>query len=92
VIGSIEQHEFRSFDRFTGVLERTWKFYERVGEDLKHRTDSSGTMRLLTPREAGTLLGAAGWRVEVAYGGWGRETVSAEHRRLVLVARPSARG
>lgn len=92
VIGSVEQHEFRSFDPLTGVLELTWKFYERVGEDLRHRTDSSVKMRLLTPHEADSLLEAAGWHVDAAYGGWGHEAVSAERRKLVLVARPTARG
>ncbi len=92
VIGSVEQHEYRSFDPHTGILELTWKFYERVGEDLRHRADSSATMRLLTPHEAGALVEAAGWRVDAVHGGWTREPVSAERRKLVLVARPAARG
>ncbi len=92
VIGSIEQHEFRSFDPRTGILDLTWKFYEREGEDLKHRADASTTMRLLTPHQAESLLESAGWHVAALYGGWGREAVSAERRKLVLVARPAARG
>ncbi|MEK6986886.1 MAG: hypothetical protein AABX97_02185 [Candidatus Thermoplasmatota archaeon] len=46
---------------------------------------------MVPPHEAWTLLEAAGWEVEAAYGGWGREAVSAERRKLVLVARPAAR-
>src|SRR2546422_9113173 len=50
-IGSLEQHEFRSFDPTSGVLRLEWKFYERVGADLKHRTASSAELTLLTPRD-----------------------------------------
>src|SRR5437879_13681552 len=32
-IGSLEQHEFRSFDPAMGVLRLDWKFYERVSQD-----------------------------------------------------------
>ena len=79
-------------DPLAGVLELTWKFYERVGEHLRHRADSSARMRLLTPHEARALLEVAGWRVEAAYGGWGREAIGAGRRKLALVARPAARG
>ncbi|MFA5896560.1 MAG: hypothetical protein WC985_06615 [Thermoplasmata archaeon] len=47
---------------------------------------------MVPPHEADSLLEAAGWHVDAAYGGWGREAVSAERRKLVLVARPTARG
>ena len=90
-IGSVEQHEFRSFDPVTGVLRLEWKFYERVGEDLKHRTDSSAELTLLTPRDVASLLGQAGWRVAGIWGGWEREAVSADRRKVIVLARP-ARG
>src|SRR5437867_11740652 len=32
-IGSLEQHEFRSFDPVTGVLRMEWKFDEPIGQD-----------------------------------------------------------
>lgn len=92
VLGNVEQHEFRSFDSLSGELELTWRFYERDGESLRHRTDSSVRLRLFTPHEARELLEAAGWRVDGAWGGYGREPIHAERRKLVLLARPSARG
>ncbi len=88
-IGSLEQHEFRSFDPATGVLRLEWKFYERVGEDLKHRTDSSAELVLLTPRDVATSLEQAGWRMIGVWGGWRREAVTADHRKLITLATPA---
>ncbi len=88
VLGHVEQHEFRSFDPLTGILGLRWKFYERQGLDLRHRMDSSASLRLLTPHEASALLEGAGWRVVAAYGGYDRGRVGADRRKLVLVARP----
>ncbi len=88
-IGSLEQHEFRSFEPATGVLRLEWKFYERVGEDLKHRTDSSAELILLTPRDVGVILGQSGWRMVGVWGGWRREAVTADHRKLIILATPA---
>lgn len=89
-IGSLEQHEFRSFDTVTGVLRLEWKFYERVGEDLKHRTDSSAELTLLTPRHVAASLGQSGWRMAGVWGGWRREAATADHRKLIIVATPAS--
>jgi len=91
VIGDIEQHEFRAFDPGTGILELTWKFYQRDGEDLRFRGTSSARLKLVAPHEAAQLLEAAGWKVEAFYGGWGKEAVSPDRRKLLLIAR-AARG
>ncbi len=91
VVGEIEQHEFRAFDSLSGVLGLTWKFYQRDGNDLRFRGISSMKLRLLAPDEAEGLLRAAGWTTEAWYGGWGKEAVSADRRKLLLVARPAAR-
>lgn len=91
VLRNVEQHEFRSFDALDGTLELTWRFYEHEGENLRHRTDSSTRLRLYTPHEARELLEEAGWRVDGAFGGWGREAIHADRRKLVLLARPAAR-
>ncbi len=88
-IGSVEQHEFRSFDMSTGVLRLTWKFYERVGKDLKYRTESSVELTLLTPRELAAALDESGWKIDGLWGGWQREPVSADHRKLIAIARPA---
>jgi len=88
-IGSLEQHEFRSFDPATGVLRLEWKFYERVGQDLKHRTDSSAELILLTPRDLAASLSQAGWRMVGVWGGWRREAVTADHRKLIVLATPA---
>ncbi len=90
-IGSVEQHEFRSFDPLAGVLDLTWKFYQRDGEDLRFRGSTSAQLRLLAPHEARQLLEDAGWHLEAVHAGWNREPVSPERRKLILAARPAAR-
>lgn len=87
VVGAMEQHEFRTLDPITGVLDLTWKFYERVGEDLKHRADSAVSLRLLAPHEVRGLCEGAGWRVESVAGGWRDEPLKPERRTWVLSAR-----
>ncbi len=91
VIGDLEQHEFRSFNPLTGVLDLTWKFYQRDGEDLRFRGNSSARLELVAPDEVRQLLEDAGWRLEAVHGGWSREPVSAERRKLLYTARPAAR-
>jgi SAM-dependent methyltransferase len=92
VVGDLEQHEFRTFDPASGILEQRWRFYQRAGTDLRFRGDSNATLKLLTPHEARGLLERAGWKVEATYGGWGKDPVSTDRRKFILVARPSARG
>ncbi|TLZ77030.1 MAG: hypothetical protein E6K11_10375 [Methanobacteriota archaeon] len=87
-IGSVEQHEFRSFDPATGVLRLEWKFYERVGADLKHRTESSAELTLLTPRDLAAVLDQSGWKMGALWSDWRREPLSADHRKLTVTARP----
>ncbi len=91
VLGDIEQHEFRTFDPAAGRLELSWRFYERKGKDLRFRSASSSSLRLLAPHEVESLLHDAGWRVEAWYGGYAREKVSPDRRKLLVVARPAAR-
>ncbi len=91
LIGDVEQHEFRTFDPASGILELTWKFYQRQGQDLRFRGTSSARLRLLAPHEVAALLGAAGWRVEAWYGGWQKEAISADRRKVLALARPAAR-
>ncbi len=88
-IGNVEQHEFRSFDPVTGVLRLERRFYERVREDLKHRTDSSLDLTLLTPRDLAALLEQARWRISGVWGGWSREPIGADRRKLIILARPA---
>lgn len=92
VVRGVEQHEFRSFDPVSGILELTWKFYQREGADLRFRGSSSARLRLLAPHEAEGLLRDAGWIPEAWYGGWAKEAVTADRRKLLLTARPAARG
>ncbi|HYM38884.1 MAG TPA: class I SAM-dependent methyltransferase [Thermoplasmata archaeon] len=91
VVGDLEQHEFRTFDALSGVLGLRWRFYRREGSDLRFRGESSARLKLLAPHEARRLVEDAGWTVEGLYGGWAREAVSPDRRKLVLVARPAAR-
>jgi SAM-dependent methyltransferase len=91
VVAGLEQHEFRTFNPITGALDLTWKFYQQEGKDLRFRGSSSAHLRLLAPHEARQLLQEGGWHLEAVYGGWGREAVSPDRRKLILVARPAAR-
>lgn len=87
ILANVEEHELRAFDPVTGVLGLTWKFYHRDGEDLRHRGQARAELRLLAPHEAIRALESAGWRVSGTFGGWGREPLGADRRKLVLVAR-----
>ncbi len=91
VVGDLEQHEFRSFDAVSGVLDLRWAFYRRSGADLEVRGESSVRLKLLVPHEARELLEAGGWRVEAIHGGWERKPLSPDRREFVLLARPAAR-
>lgn len=91
VIGDVEQHEFRRFDPVSGRLELDWRFYQREGEDLRFRGSSTALLRLLAPHEVEALLERSGWKVEAWYGGWAKEAVSADRRKLLVLARASAR-
>ncbi len=91
ILGDIEQHEFRAFDPATGRLELTWRFYEREGMDLRFRSASSSSLRLLAPHEVEGLLRDAGWEAQAWFGGYAKERVSADRRKLLVVARPAAR-
>ena len=84
---NVEQHEFRAFDARSGVLELTWKFYEREGEDLRFRGASSARFKLVVPHEAVRILEEAGWAVESLYGGWEKEALSSDRRKFLLGAR-----
>lgn len=88
-IGSMEQHEFRSYDPTTGVLRLEWKFYERIGADLKHRTGSTAELTLLTPRDLAVVLDQSGWKMGALWNGWRREPLSADQRKLTVTARPA---
>ena len=89
VIGNIERHEFRRFDPVSGILHLEWNFYERTGDDLTFRTNSSVDLRLVPPHEVAWMLERAGWRVSAFYGGWDRAPVTEGRRKIVLVAHPA---
>ncbi len=88
VLGKVEQHEFRRFDAASGVLELTWKFYQREGGDLRFRGSSAARLKLVAPDEAVRILEDAGWGVVGVNGGWDKQPVSADRRKLLIVAHP----
>ena len=92
VLGALEQHEFRELDPETGELTLRWTFYERAGENLRHRMDSSAAYSLPTPAQVRERLAAADLRTEQVLGGSGDEPVSADRRKLLFVARAAAHG
>src|SRR3989442_1367271 len=88
-IGAVEQHQFRSFDPTTRGLRLEWKFYERVGAALKHRPASPAEPTLLTARDLAAVLDQSGWKMNALWSGWRREPLSADHRKLMVTARPA---
>lgn len=69
-------------DVWLEIHERTWLLGEEQARDLE---------AILAPHEARALLESAGWSVTGVFGGWEREPVAAERRKLIFVARPAAR-
>jgi SAM-dependent methyltransferase len=82
-----EQHELRHFDLERSVLELTWDFYERVGNDLKFKATTKVRFRVYSLHELRRLVEAAGWTFLEAWGSLERDVVSADRKKLVVVAK-----
>ena len=88
-------------DIFLRIHEHGWQAGEEQARDLKAIFDRfgvpPGASVLDVPCGIGrhtTRLARMGYRtvgLEATYGGWGKDPVSADRRKFILAARPSAR-
>jgi len=81
-----EQHEMRRLDYETSRLDLIWEFYRREGEDLKHRSTARVRFRVYALHELRDLLRRAGWKAVDEVGSFALEPVTAEKKRLIVVA------
>ena len=81
-----EQHEMRRLNYETSELELVWQFYNREGNDLKHRSIAKVRFCVYALHELRDLLRRAGWKSLEEFGSFALEPVSAEKKRLIAVA------
>ncbi|HEV8594144.1 MAG TPA: class I SAM-dependent methyltransferase [Thermoplasmata archaeon] len=81
-----EQHEHRRLNFETSHLELLWEFYDRQGNDLKHKSTAKVRFRVYSLHELRELLGRAGWRPLEEVGSFQLDTVSPERKRLIVVS------
>lgn len=81
-----EQHEMRRLNFETSRLELVWDFYDRQGNDLKHKSTAKVRFRVYSLHELRDLLLAAGWSPIEEFGSFAMDAVSPERKRLIAVA------
>ncbi len=59
------------------------------GRRCSETPESAVDLALLTPRDVSLMVERAGWHLSGVWGGWGREELSADHRKLIVVATPA---
>lgn len=87
VLGNLEIHELREMEAETSTLRCTFKFYEREGEDLKHKATVNTRLRLYSLHELIAILKKTGWTYLEAYGNLKLEPFSVWAGRIVAVAK-----
>lgn len=81
-----EQHEMRRLNFETSQLELVWEFYQREGEDLKHKSAAKVRFRVYSLHELRDLLRRGEWNPLEEVGSFALEPVSAEKKRIIAVA------
>lgn len=81
-----EQHEMRRLNFETSRLELVWDFYDRQGNDLKHKSTAKVRFRVYSLHELRGLLQTSGWTPVEEFGSFAMDTVSPERKRLIVVA------
>lgn len=81
-----EQHEVRRLNYETSQLQLVWDFYNRTGNDLKHRSTMKVQFRVYSLHELRDLLQKAGWRPVEEFGSFTLDSVSPERKRLITVS------
>lgn len=85
--GDLEVLELRELDAETSTLHCTFKFYERRGEDLKHRATVNARLRLYSLHELVAILRKTGWAYLEAYGSLNLEPFTVWSSRIVAIAK-----
>ena len=68
LLGDLVVMEEPRFDPVASVLENTWTYYRREGEDLRFLGRESFRMRIYTATEIVEIASRAGWGLEALYG------------------------
>lgn len=84
--GDVTRLEHRVFSHETSVLEVTWSYYRKRGEDLEHLKTITYGIRLYSLHELLRLLKDSGWVTQAAYSGFDKAPYSWNTNRIVLVA------
>ncbi len=67
-LGSLLVIERPRFDPVTSMLENTWTYYRKTGDELKLLGKAGFRMRIYTVTELVEIASKAGWRLEALYG------------------------
>ena len=82
-----ERHEHRKLNLERSRMERTWKFYKREGEGLKHIATILLDYRLYSLHELINLLRTTGWTYLSSYGSFELQPVTPDIRRIIIVGK-----
>ena len=76
----------RMMDLETSRMHNVWKYYRDMDQGLKHIVTFEVDHILYSLHELKALVESVGWKYQNCYGGFNREQVETNSRRLVLVA------
>ncbi|MCE4600114.1 MAG: methyltransferase domain-containing protein [Desulfurococcales archaeon] len=72
-LGDLLVMERPRFDPVTSILENTWAYYRKRGDELEFLGKSSFRMRIYSISELVDMASRAGWRLEALYGNLNRD-------------------
>lgn len=85
--GDLVYVESRRFDYDASRVESNWAFYDREGEDLRHRASIHVSTRAYAAHELRQLLLDAGWAEVQVHSGWSLGPVSPDQYRIMAVGK-----
>ena len=82
-----EVHEHRKLNLDRSRMEATWKFYQKDGEELKHRASIPVNFRLYSLHELLNLIEKAGWEYVNSYGTLDLQPVTQDTSMIIVVGK-----